>query len=253
MAGISVSNKKRAADMLEFFQQRDFDVIALQEVYHKVQRKELIEWLQNHHYVVKCEGKNPSLKIPFVPFTHTIDTTQGGLLLAVKEKITPTLAHLFTPYENISNHLDEKISGRGYVKTWLTVNQKRVLFVLTHLAHRPADEASRLLQLNQLLHDTDLQLAEHVVLLGDFNMKPDSAAYEMVALAGFTDAGRVHKDDTHTYDLHNPFVMHHHLSGRIDYMWYKSPHIKSEKYELAKSIGEHFFSDHYGITLELNV
>ena len=152
----------------------------------------------------------------------------------------------------------------GLARGWMSVDAKlrgtTVRFISTHLevSSGPAAAAVQLAQAGELLAgpaDTSLP----VVLIGDFNARPERPTYAALLAAGFDDAWtRTHPDDDsgytccHTERLDDP---EDRLSARIDHIFTRGAIAATEAFLVGAEPGELraglWPSDHAGVVATL--
>lgn len=130
---------------------------------------------------------------------------------------------------------------RGVQHLVLEVRGREVLLLNTHLDHRrdPAERNHSAEELRQIVAAAG---ATPIILCGDFNATPDSAAIRRIAEI-LTDAWSVvGKGPGHTIPVRQP-------NRRIDYIWVSSPGLVPVSMEVLRSEA----SDHLPIVAELQL
>lgn len=139
----------------------------------------------------------------------------------------------------------------------------RLVMVVTHLHHLPADEAVRDAQAEALIGWLDATSPAHdaLVVVGDFNAEPDEPAYARMVSAGFVSASVQANGEepavTWPSGLQAPAMDTDGEPGCLDYIWLRGA-ARAEKARLAwdrPAVGDPtlYPSDHVGVVAEVVV
>ena len=142
----------------------------------------------------------------------------------------------------------------------LSVQNRKIVVVTSHLSYPPAFFRERELQMKQVLDSID-QFTSHgdveaIILTGDFNDEPSAASVQAISRSrhGFRDVySTCHPGgDGATFTSNNPYATPGFEPGlRIDYI-FASPNLRPLKYRRVfdGADGLDFVSDHFGVMCE---
>jgi endonuclease/exonuclease/phosphatase family metal-dependent hydrolase len=140
----------------------------------------------------------------------------------------------------------------------------RLLAVVTHLHHVPADESIRAAQATELLRWVDgdsTPQSDAQVIVGDFNAEPVEPTYTCMTDAGFSSAyaaanGR-EPDVTWPSGLQGPAIDTDGDPGCLDYIWVRGAvRVRSARVVFDRPDPDDpglFPSDHFGLSAQLTV
>jgi endonuclease/exonuclease/phosphatase family metal-dependent hydrolase len=151
--------------------------------------------------------------------------------------------------------------NRSALRVVLTVSGARLLVVVTHLHHLPADEGVRDDQARQLLGWLDAApTTDGQIVMGDFNAEPHEPAAARIRAAGFrssyAEANGADPDVTWPSGLQAPAMDTDGDPGCLDYIWVRGA-IRVETARLAfdrPAVGDPtlYPSDHLGLVAGLS-
>ena len=210
------------------------DIIGLQEV-----NTSQINALQGSYEVYQSLLPSPMVK-PTEP-DFRID---GNCTLVNSEvcKVSNFSQYVYSSGLRIAQKLDIRIGN------------KDLEFVNTHLDH--LSESVRTQQVKELLSWLEISQERNIVVVGDFNFKPDAEGYKLMskhftsAVKAFTRSEPLLTFPTGLYGEHSD-IDHY---GCLDYIWLKG-NVQVKSAHVLWDIGEDtlFASDHYPIATDLIV
>jgi len=212
------------------------DVLGLQEVVYPLQQDRLIGAAGEGHYE---------------SFRAWAGRPEYGNAMLVKQPHGAAVSEV--------ERLDLGLN-RSALRLLLAVDDSRVLVVVTHLHHVPADEAVRDDQAGQVLAWLDAAPAAAApVVVGDFNAEPDEAAVGRIRAAGFrssyAEANGADPDVTWPSGLQAPGMDTDGEPGCLDYIWVRgSVRVKSARLAWDRpAVGDAtlYPSDHIGLAADL--
>lgn len=247
----SPERKNRLPHLTEAILAEKPDIVILQEVFFKSDAQYLIRNLKGHGFVDSFYS-NTLLIISRYPFTSRTHNN-------FKQRVE----------FNILLYLNEVLNwlyGKGYQVVEVSLEDKPIFIANTHLlsAYGLDYGSFRKARLRQFLEIEDhfKQIgAKQIILGGDFNFDTHSPSYETVIKHyGFYDPLRDVKGNTISTDnLNRRFFLMAKMNQRLDHFFTKG-------LEQAKASGRVIFhepyfagekklhiSDHYGLSLNLNV
>lgn len=210
-----IDTARRRPLLLEELARADADVIALQEV-----EPALYDMLTLDGYAVSGGA----------------DVREHGLVLLSRLPVLAAGHHVLSPHKGVAAMVVRTAAGP-------------VAVLATHLTsdHHPEGPQRRARELARLVVGLDIEYP--VVLLGDFN----GGAVEQLGLVDAWTA--VHDDETPTFDPSgNPLAALSSLSGqagRLDRVLVRG--VRPVAAELLGTTGPLFVSDHYGVSVSLDV
>jgi endonuclease/exonuclease/phosphatase family metal-dependent hydrolase len=152
--------------------------------------------------------------------------------------------------------------NRSALRLVVSVEGRRLLAVVTHLHHVPADESLRDEQVEALLSWLDGAPASHAqVVVGDFNAEPSEPAAARMRDAGFrsayTEANGSDPSVTWPSGLQAPGMDTDGDPGCLDYIWLRAD-VRATSARLAfdrPAVGDPtlYPSDHLGLVAELAI
>jgi endonuclease/exonuclease/phosphatase family metal-dependent hydrolase len=212
------------------------DVLGLQEVVYPLQQDRLIG--------AAGEGRYES-------FRAWAGRPEYGNAMLVREPHAASVAD--------EERLDLGLN-RSALRLVLTVDASRILLVVTHLHHIPADESIRDDQVRQLLDwVAAAPLTSLQVVVGDFNAEPDEPASERIRATGFrsafAEANGADPEVTWPSGLQAPGMDTDGEPGCLDYIWTRGDRrVRAARLAWDRpAVGDPslYPSDHIGLVAEL--
>ncbi|MFL5681009.1 MAG: endonuclease/exonuclease/phosphatase family protein [Chloroflexota bacterium] len=213
------------------------DVMGLQEVVYPLQQDRLIG--------AAGEGRYEALR-------SWAGRPEYGNSLLVRQPLAVSETERF--------ELSESRSALRAVVT--LAGGERLLAVVTHLHHVPADEDERLQQVRKLTKWLEgAPRADARVVVGDFNAEPVEPAYAAMVAAGYRsahlEANGADPDVTWPSGLQAPMADEDGPPGCLDYIWVSgSARVESCRVVFDRpAVGDPtlYPSDHFGLSAQLTV
>jgi endonuclease/exonuclease/phosphatase family metal-dependent hydrolase len=212
------------------------DLLGLQEVVYPLQQDRLIGAAGERHYEA---------------FRAWAGRPEYGNALLAERSLAVTDAE----------RLDLGIN-RSALRVALRLPDARLLVVVTHLHHLPADEAVRDDQTRQLLEWVNAATAtDGQIVVGDFNAEPDEPAAERMRADGFrsayAEANGADPDVTWPSGLRAPAPDTDGDPGCLDYIWVRGAiRVLAARLVFDRpAVGDPtlYPSDHLGLVAELSI
>jgi len=156
---------RKLSDSLAY---RNFDIVCLQEVFHRRVRKKLKEGLLNQYFHASDYDCNQNILGPIIQ-----KDCQGGLMTLSKYPIISEQFFPFTESQNAS--VIEKIGAKGFLFTTIIRNGKPINIINTHLYSGSTQFAARermhqVKEMQQLLNGMESYQKHPTFLCGDLNI-----------------------------------------------------------------------------------
>lgn len=245
---LNIEEGKRYEEIVTYVLQQDFDILHFQEVTSGEQNlrgMEIFKVLKKH---LEYEGIQAVYwRLRSDPNTYMSNAT------LFKPSFTPVSSHIefLKPYEEVAR---ERMDDYASLPTCaldvaFNLNGKKIHFINAHLVWGPTPEDKPYkLEQGKKLYDYVKSLQEQFVLSGDFNVSPDSQIVSWI-----NELGRNHVVEKKITNTLNPNL---HRAQQlfpkglaVDFLFTEKS-LKVKDFQLVDSPD---LSDHYGLTIEIEV
>lgn len=222
----------------------DVDIVFLQEVAQSFDAPMVDEGLRSDNYALQLQQRlakqNKFYHLYYEPFKESFGKYDEGLAFLSKVELT------YDTVKRISRTNQYRDWHTRYVMTYhVTIGSTKIYIANTHFGW--TDETERFQdQVDQAC--STIPSGELGLLVGDFNVKPDSVEYQYLLSKHLVDLFDV--PEFANRPTHIDYIDVHKKAARIDYMMSTTPLKVSERKILFE---EKPVSDHFGLYLSFPV